>query len=41
MDDMNRIIRVSTNFFDDIMTLKRFAWLLLMLCCALRGTDMR
>ena len=37
MDDMNRIIRIFTNFFDDIMTLKRFAWLLLiMLFCAAR-----
>ena len=31
MDDMNRIIRVSTNFYDDIMALKRFAWRLLLI----------
>ena len=34
MDDMNRIIRVFTNFFDDIMALKRFAWLGCLLCSA-------
>ena len=27
MDDMNRIIRLSTKLFDDIVTMKRFACL--------------